>query len=70
MLQYVVALFCFLWFLRVWLCLFGTPVRLLGRVVVFAFQTMQACYTKVADVAEYTRVQRQKAAQDTDHLKK
>lgn len=70
MLQYVIALFCFLWFIRVWVCLFGAPFRLFSRIVMLFFKAVKTGYAKIPDVAKYTRVQRQQTPKDTNNLKK
>ena len=68
MLQYVIALCCFLWFIRVWICVFSAPIRLTSRVVVFFFKAVKTNYAKIPNVAKYARVQREKSAKDASHL--
>jgi len=62
MLQYVIALFCILWFVRVWIVVFGWPFRLCLRVLLSFLHSIQACYAKTADIAKYARIERQKTA--------
>ena len=70
MLQYVIAFFCFLWFIRVWMCVFGAPCRLTSRIVVLFFKAIKTSYAKISNVAKYARVQREKPPKNASHLKK
>ena len=68
MLQYVLAAFCFLWFIRVWICVCGAPYRLTRKMISVIFHFIETIYTKTSNVAKYARVQRKKPTENTDGL--
>lgn len=69
MLQYVLAVFCFLWFIRVWICVCGAPYRLTRKMFSVTFHIMETCYAKTSNVAKCACVQRKKSAKNTKGLK-
>ena len=50
MLQYIIALFCFFWFIRVWFCLFRTPFKICRRIVMLPFKLVKKCYTEIPNI--------------------
>ena len=47
MLQYVIAIVCFLWFIQVWICLFGAPIRYGRSILLFVMKALKKCGTKI-----------------------
>lgn len=56
MLQYVLILFCFLWFIRVWYCLCVTPYRFVRKMCKLTYRLSKSClkYSSVCCKYLYT----------------
>jgi len=46
MLQYVIAILCFLWFIRVWICVVSAPYRFVRHTVKVTIRCFKTCSTK------------------------
>ena len=52
MFQYIIAIICFLWFIRVWICVVSAPYRFLRHSINIIYRCLKTCYTKTSKLCQ------------------